>query len=773
MNGHDGYQQRFEDRFGDRESIMPRPVSVNGSFARRDVSSREQYLPRYQDDLRRETSRSEYSTMGTDSRRYNSGPRDSSNSGYRQEGEYRRNPGSNSSTYHYNSRPRVTDNRWRQPKAQPDRYVEGNEANDWMSNRDRDHVHGERNRHYEDDPRYNQDLDGDRRPLRRSLSPERSSYRPEQQSSQNFGFDRAPQYNRAHRPLLNDGAGHRKEQSFKNLNQSPVPASRYCFSTRQEVVSREVTKQQPRTSDKTAIETKSGSLAANCASTEGPGSQKRPSPIDQNDVFPPNKRWRQSEDGSKATHVVSTNVQTVSSGISHASVSQGKDAAVDEIDQKKRKSLEAARRVDRPPSFPSPLKSPLSSTKSSSASTTKVEAPKTSGKLGIPMRWLKPAAKPEKSVAPTPHKSSFLTLSMIAKKTKSTGPDTITLKGSDGEIQQLGLVKETSKTVPTPSIQEIARPSSPSNRLVTDTSEGGSTISNKESRQQLLDAVIKKEEEKIPFSIVTKPKKKGKKTVAIARTEADAGKSLTTHVAANLPGIGETSSVVSPLAERYAEPKGEEWDSDAESVSQPGSETESDVEDEETELWAARLLGKAPLDASFFIQSDTMSGNERRLKKEQQVMADKELEKLQKKKKKDLIKKKASLARSIKRKEFDEEKARKEMEEERRKREEAKPLTAEEIKAILGDDDFSDGDQNNWVRRSVRQPSRALLNSKPVRMLIEMLRVNHPEMKVLKMKKFINDPNAPSAVLDAALNAMEENSNCEALYIQVCFLRVE
>jgi len=42
-------------------------------------------------------------------------------------------------------------------------------------------------------------------------------------------------------------------------------------------------------------------------------------------------------------------------------------------------------------------------------------------------------------------------------------------------------------------------------------------------------------------------------------------------------------------------------------------------------------------------------------------------------------------------------------------------------------------------------------------------------MVVLKMKKYINDPNAPSCVLDAALDAFEENTNCEALYIQVCY----
>ena len=61
----------------------------------------------------------------------------------------------------------------------------------------------------------------------------------------------------------------------------------------------------------------------------------------------------------------------------------------------------------------------------------------------------------------------------------------------------------------------------------------------------------------------------------------------------------------------------------------------------------------------------------------------------------------------------------------------------------------------------------ALLNSKGVRMLVDKLKYNDFDMVVLKMKKYINDPNTPCAVIDAILNAMEENTNCEALYIQV------
>eukprot|EP00934_Nitzschia_sp_Nitz4_P004828 Nitzschia sp. Nitz4//scaffold1_size375055//155729//157817//NITZ4_000262-RA/size375055-snap-gene-0.198-mRNA-1//1//CDS//3329541003//4818//frame0 len=114
----------------------------------------------------------------------------------------------------------------------------------------------------------------------------------------------------------------------------------------------------------------------------------------------------------------------------------------------------------------------------------------------------------------------------------------------------------------------------------------------------------------------------------------------------------------------------------------------------------------------------------------------------------------------------DEKKEEMDRQEEKRIREEAKPLTAEQIRAILGDEDFGGRCQSNWVRRSVRQPSRTLLNSKQVKTLVKGLKRNDPAMVVLKMKKYISDPDAPSCVLDATLEALEENTNCEALFIQ-------
>jgi hypothetical protein len=110
-----------------------------------------------------------------------------------------------------------------------------------------------------------------------------------------------------------------------------------------------------------------------------------------------------------------------------------------------------------------------------------------------------------------------------------------------------------------------------------------------------------------------------------------------------------------------------------------------------------------------------------------------------------------------------------EMEEERSKRrkEEARPLTQAEIKAILSHDLCPDAASAHWVRRSMRQPSRSVLDAPQVKALLDKLRSNDTDMVVLKLKKYVSDPNAPQIVMDAVLDAIDENSNCEALYIQV------
>ena len=100
-----------------------------------------------------------------------------------------------------------------------------------------------------------------------------------------------------------------------------------------------------------------------------------------------------------------------------------------------------------------------------------------------------------------------------------------------------------------------------------------------------------------------------------------------------------------------------------------------------------------------------------------------------------------------------------------------KPLTDEEVRKILGEDSAAFGPNNNsWVRRSSRQPSKSQLNAPGVKDLIDKLKNNDSDMVVLKMKKYLNDSDVAPIVMDAALDALEENTNCQALYIQVRLL---
>lgn len=97
-----------------------------------------------------------------------------------------------------------------------------------------------------------------------------------------------------------------------------------------------------------------------------------------------------------------------------------------------------------------------------------------------------------------------------------------------------------------------------------------------------------------------------------------------------------------------------------------------------------------------------------------------------------------------------------------------KTLTEDEVRAILGEDDnvTNSSGGGNYVRRSTRQPSRSVLDSKYLRSLISKLENNEPDVVVLKMKKFLPDPDTKPIAVDAVLSAMEKNTNCEALYIQ-------
>jgi hypothetical protein len=101
----------------------------------------------------------------------------------------------------------------------------------------------------------------------------------------------------------------------------------------------------------------------------------------------------------------------------------------------------------------------------------------------------------------------------------------------------------------------------------------------------------------------------------------------------------------------------------------------------------------------------------------------------------------------------------------------SRALTSAQVRSILAIDDIVDVSQlansDAWVRRSTRQPSRSSITSNHVQTLVEKLRMNDPDVVVLKMKQYLSDPNTPSVILDTVLDALEENTNCQALYIQV------
>lgn len=103
--------------------------------------------------------------------------------------------------------------------------------------------------------------------------------------------------------------------------------------------------------------------------------------------------------------------------------------------------------------------------------------------------------------------------------------------------------------------------------------------------------------------------------------------------------------------------------------------------------------------------------------------------------------------------------------ESRRKKEEARTLTPAEIEKILGED-AAGGESSHWVRRSARMPSASVLTTPKFKLLIENLKSNALDMVVLKMKKYVGDLDCPPVVIDAVLDALEENSNCQSLYIQ-------
>ncbi|CAM9737155.1 unnamed protein product, partial [Hapterophycus canaliculatus] len=78
----------------------------------------------------------------------------------------------------------------------------------------------------------------------------------------------------------------------------------------------------------------------------------------------------------------------------------------------------------------------------------------------------------------------------------------------------------------------------------------------------------------------------------------------------------------------------------------------------------------------------------------------------------------------------------------------------------------ADADSNqHWVRRSVRAAGSSALDSAHVVKLLEQIRADDPEVEVLKLHHYLG-PDVNTAVIDAVLEALMVNGNCQALYIQ-------
>jgi len=83
----------------------------------------------------------------------------------------------------------------------------------------------------------------------------------------------------------------------------------------------------------------------------------------------------------------------------------------------------------------------------------------------------------------------------------------------------------------------------------------------------------------------------------------------------------------------------------------------------------------------------------------------------------------------------------------------------------LAQEDEQIGVVSNFVRRSVRDPSLALLERPDVQNMLRKIRGNHAETVVLKIKDMIlSDIN--SVVMDEILHSLEKNDVCQALYVQ-------
>jgi hypothetical protein len=113
--------------------------------------------------------------------------------------------------------------------------------------------------------------------------------------------------------------------------------------------------------------------------------------------------------------------------------------------------------------------------------------------LGIPMGWVKPAAKPKKIVKPRAKKQTATSLPHIDRK-EDKGQQAVGQPYQKPDNKAVGNAPKNKK----PIISKQAQPSSPlANRLVMD-SEGGSTVSNNRDLLAML-ADKKQERRQVPL----------------------------------------------------------------------------------------------------------------------------------------------------------------------------------------------------------------------------------------------------------------------------------
>ena len=83
----------------------------------------------------------------------------------------------------------------------------------------------------------------------------------------------------------------------------------------------------------------------------------------------------------------------------------------------------------------------------------------------------------------------------------------------------------------------------------------------------------------------------------------------------------------------------------------------------------------------------------------------------------------------------------------------------------LAKEDFPVAVRSSFVRRSMRDPSLALLDRPDVQKMLRKIRENHHDTVVFKVKdNILSDIN--SLVMDEILHCLEKNEVCQALYVQ-------